>query len=170
GKQNLTHNTIASYFGWPNSNLNIHNVSREDVAAVYVNNLNKESAKTILTMRNCIVTGIRENNIVVATPLPDYYEGLFTSNYLRADSLPAAFSKDNIYASDSDTVFVNTHYKYKEYIYYNFHLDSISPARKIGEPIEEGLPWSTDRQGLPRTGKRPDAGCYEWTRKTPQEP
>ena len=170
GRQNLTHNTIASFFGWPNSNLNIHNVSREDVAAVYVNNLSKESAPTILTMRNCIVTGIRQNNIVVATPLPDYYEGSFTANYLRADSLPDAFRKDNVYASDSDTVFVNTHYKYKEYIYYDFRLDSVSPARKIGEPIGEGLPWSTDRQGLPRTGKRPDAGCYEWTSKTSHEP
>jgi len=168
GTQVFTHNTIASYFGWPNSDLNIHNVSREDVAAVYINNLDKEMAPTSVSMRNCIVTGVRSNNIVVATPLPDYYQGTFVGNYLRADSLPAAFSSNNIYATDSDKVFVNTHYKYKEYIYYNFHLDSISPARNIGDSLLVVQPWHIDRDGVSRMDKKPDAGCYEWV-ATPQE-
>lgn len=162
GNHALTHNTIASFFGWPNSDLNIHNVGRQDVAAVYINNLDKNMAPTAVSMHNCIVTGIRPNNLVVASPLPDYYDGEFVGNYLRADSLPAAFSHDNCYAGENDNVFRNVYYRYKEYNYYDFRLDSLSPARGIGDSLWVRAPWDMDRNGLSRQNKRPDAGCYEF--------
>lgn len=162
GKHQFVHNTIAAYYGYPYTNLNIHqNIIPEDVAAVYINNLSKNNAKTISSFTNCIITGGRKQSLMVATPLPDYYEGRFEGNYLRCDSLDEVFAKNNVYASDSDTmVFRNTYYLYEKYHYYDFHLDSLSPARGIGDSIV-ALKYPTDIVGCPRKGK-PDAGCYEY--------
>ena len=161
GKHNFVHNTIASYYGYPYTNLNIHqNILADDVAAVYINNLSKNTAQTVSSFKNCIITGGRKNNVVVATPFSEYYEGRFEGNYLRSDSLDKAYAKNNVYASDSDsTVFRNIYYLYKEYHYYDFHLDTLSPARGIGDSIA-ALPYPLDREGVQRKGK-PDAGCYE---------
>lgn len=162
GKHNFVHNTIASYYGFPYTTINIHNnILADDVAAVYINNLSKNTAKTISSFTNCIITGGRKNSLMVATPLPDYYEGRFEGNYLRADSLHGSFAQNNVYASDSDsTVFRNIYYLYKKYHYYDFRLDSLSPARGIGDSIA-ALAYPIDMVGSPRKGK-PDAGCYEY--------
>ena len=162
GKHDFVHNTIAAYYGYPYTNLNIHqNIVPEDVAAVYINNLSKNMAKTNSSFYNCIITGGRKQSLMVATPLPDYYGGRFEGNYLRSDSLDKAFAKNNVYASDSDTcVFKNIYYLYKKYHYYDFRLDSLSPARGIGDSIV-ALEYPTDMVGCPRKGK-PDAGCYEY--------
>ena len=162
GKHNFVHNTIAAYYGYPYTNLNIHNnILADDVAAVYINNLSKNNAKTNSSFSNCIITGGRKNNLVVATPLSDYYEGRFEGNYLRTDSLDEVYAKNNVYASDSDScVFRNIYYLYKEYHYYDFRLDSLSPARGIGDSIV-ALSFPQDRAGN-RRKQYPDAGCYEY--------
>ena len=162
GKHDFVHNTIAAYYGYPYTNMNIHhNILADDVAAVYINNLNKNRAKTISSFSNCIITGGRKENLVVATPLEEYYEGKFVGNYLRCDSLHDAFAKNNVYASDSDScVFKNTYYLTKEYHYYDFQLDTLSPARGIADSIE-ALSYPIDRLGNRRKAK-PDAGCYEF--------
>ena len=162
GKHNFVHNTIASYFGYPYTTINIHNnILREDVAAVYINNLSKNMAPTISSFYNCIIEGARKNNVVLATPLTEYYEGKFVGNYMRADSLSASVASNNVYASDSDTViFRNVHYLYQEYRYYDFKLDSLSPARGIADSVI-ALSFPYDRSGL-RRKSHPDAGCYEF--------
>lgn len=162
GKHEFVHNTIASYYGFPYTTINIHtNPIAEDVAAVYINNLSKKMAKTQSSFKNCIITGGRKNNLVVATPLPDNYEGCFIGNYLRADSLPADFATNNVYATEADTaVFNNIYYLYKEYHYYDFGLDSLSPARGIADSITT-LSYPIDRAGHQRKAKA-DAGCYEF--------
>lgn len=162
GKHDFIHNTIAAYYGFPYTTLNIHqNLIPEDVAAVYINNLSKKMAKTETSFKNCIITGGRGNNLVVATPLPDNYNGEFVGNYLRADSLPKAFAKDNVYATEADSmVFNNIYYLYNEYHYYDFGLDSLSPARGIADSITS-LSYPIDRAGRQRKAKA-DAGCYEF--------
>jgi hypothetical protein len=162
GKHDFVHNTIAAYYGYPYTNLNIHsNIIPEDVAAVYVNDLSKNYAKTISSFSNCIITGGRKNNVVVATPLADEYKGQFVGNYLRADSLSELFAHNNVYAAEEDTaVFQNIYYKYKEYHYYDFRLDSLSPARGIADSII-ALDYPIDRVGN-RRKPHPDAGCYEY--------
>lgn len=163
GKHDFVHNTIASYYGYPYTNLNIHqNIIADDVAAVYINNLSKNTAKTISSFTNCIITGGRKQSLMVATPLPEYYEGRFDGNYLRSDSLNEAFAANNVYALESDScVFKNIYYLYKKYHYYDFHLDSVSPARGIGDSIA-ALSYPMDREGVQRKAK-PDAGCYEFS-------
>jgi hypothetical protein len=161
GTHTLTHNTIASFFGYPYTTINIHQVMREDVAALYINNLSKQYAPTVANIRNCIITGARENNIALATPLPSYYTGEIIGNYIKSDTLQVPNSRGNIYAQKNDSaVFINTHYLYKEYIYYDFHLDSLSPARGIADSIIS-LSYPMDIENLQRK-PHPDAGCYEY--------
>lgn len=161
GKQRFIHNTIASYFGYPYTNINIHNqFSRDDVAAVYINNINKETASTEATFKNCIITGARKSNLLVATPLAQHYGGAVEGNYLRADSLPTAFAQHNVYATPTDTVFRNIYYHVGEYKYFDFRLDSVSPARGIGDSLT-AVTYPIDRLGHKRKA-HPDAGCYEY--------
>lgn len=161
GTHTLTHNTIASFFGYPYTTINIHQVIREDVAALYINNLSKQYAPTIANVRNCIITGARDNNIALATPLPTYYTGEIIGNYIKSDTIKAPNSRDNVYAQENDSaVFVNTHYLLKEYIYYDFHLDSLSPARGIADSIIS-ISYPMDIDDIQRK-THPDAGCYEY--------
>lgn len=159
GNHNFVHNTIANYFG---SGLQMHSVTREDVAAVYINNLSKEQATMRTIFRNNILTGVRSNNLLVATPLPQYYTGTFRHNYLRADSIDIQGFADNVYAEDKDTMFLCTRYAPPDYLYFDFQLDSVSPARGIADKfVAQQNP--TDRLGHSRTADgAPDAGCYEW--------
>ena len=159
GKHTLVHNTIAAYFGYPYTNLNIHSTQREDVAAVFINNLSKQMAPMQSYLYNNIITGARKQCLVLAAPLPEVYTGEFAGNYLRADTFDLPQFAANTYAKDDDTVFVNNHYLYKEYRYYDFHLDSVSPA--IGVGCVEHSTYPQDRDGVTRT-TRIDAGCYQW--------
>ena len=108
--------------------------------------MRKTAPQTITSFYNSIITGYQENQLVVATPIEQYYPGTFVGNYI---------------GQDTATVFVNNFYKYKEYVYYDFRLDSLSPARGIGDSII-ALPYPTDRNGVSRALMRPDAGCYQY--------
>ena len=160
GKQDFVHTTIASYFGY--TNIRIQTADKEDAAAVFINNLDKTQPQTTTSFYNSIITGYLSNQLVVATPLDRFYPGVFTGNYLKTDTLAIPHAYENVYwqAGDTTNVFVNDFYRYKEYIYYDFHLDSLSPAIGIGDSII-ALPYPTDRDGISRTNKRPDAGCYQ---------
>ena len=167
GKHRFIHSTIASFFNY--TNVRIQSTMREDVSAVYINNLSKSNIPTQASFRNCIVTGVRKNNLLVATPLPHYYEDTIANNYLKADTLHIAAAFNNVYWPKDDTthVFRNTYYKYKVYEYYDFRLDSLSPARGIGDSAT-ALSYPLDRLGQPRVRYaegdtiRPDAGCYQF--------
>lgn len=159
GTHTLVHNTIAAYFGYPYTNLNIHSTGREDVAAVYINNLSKSSAPMQSFLYNNIITGARSQCLVLAAPLPDVYRGVFRGNYLRADTFRLPQFEQNAYAGDEDTLFVNNHYLYREYRYYDFHLDSLSPAIGIAD-ADVAAVYPYDRDSISRTSS-PDAGCYQ---------
>lgn len=146
GTQDFVHTTVASYYGFTDIRLQPNNNYKPEAAAVYIDNLSKTAPQTITSFYNSIITGYQENQLVVATPIEQYYPGTFVGNYI---------------GQDTATVFVNNFYKYKEYVYYDFRLDSLSPARGIGDSII-ALPYSTDRNGVSRALMRPDAGCYQY--------
>lgn len=160
GTHEFIHSTIASYFNY--TTIRIQSVAKENCAAVYIDNLAKTGPKTTTSFYNSIITGYLTNQLVVATPLDRFYPGVFVGNYLKTDSLVIPHAEANVYWQKTDTanVFVNDFYKYKEYIYYDFHLDSVSPAIGIGDSIA-ALPYPMDRDGVSRAFKRPDAGCYQ---------
>ena len=161
GKHDFIHTTIASYFGY--TNIRIQSVEKEETAAVYIDNLSKTAPQTNTSFINSIITGYRTNQIVLATPLDRFYPGMFVGNYLKTDTLTLPHAAENTYWQKTDTakVFVNDFYKYKEYVYYDFRLDSLSPARNIGDSTA-ALPYPTDREGMSRALMRPDAGCYQY--------
>ena len=160
GRHSFVHSTIASYFGY--TNIRIQSAGKEDAAAVYIDNLSKSAPHTTTSFYNSIITGYRSNQLVVATPFDHYYEGTFVGNYLKTDTLPLPHAADNVYWQRTDTVpvFRKDFYKYKEYIYYDFRLDSLSPAIGIGDSIA-AIPYPTDREGVKRALVKPDAGCYQ---------
>ena len=160
GTHTLVHNTVAAFFGYPYTNLNIHSTPREDVAAVFINNLSKLMAPMQTYMYNNIITGARTNNLVLAAPLPEHYIGAFRGNYIKADTFALPQFEANVYATDSDTVFVNNYYLYKQYRYFDFHLDSVSPAIGIGD-ASAAAAYPEDREGNSRAA-RVDAGCYQY--------
>ena len=160
GKQDFVHSTVASYFGY--TNIRIQSAKKENTAAVYIDNLSKTGEPTVTSFYNSVITGYLSNQLVLATPIEQYYEGVFSHNYLKTDTLLASSAKDNTYWQETDTaVFRNTFYKYKEYIYYDFRPDSLSPLRGIGDSIV-ALPYPMDREGFSRELIRPDAGCYQY--------
>ena len=161
GDHLLTHNTIASYFGYPYSNLNIHTTGREDVAAVYVNRFSDSIAPTQIRLFNSIVAGAREQNMMVALQDSGMFTGEIAGNYLMCDTLPFEGCHDNVYGNVNDTVFRNIRYLHGEYQYDDVRLDSLSPARGIGLP-QPAQSYPMDRNGIPRTDNI-DAGCYQWT-------
>lgn len=165
GKHRFVHTTIASYFR--STNLNIQSTDREDVAAVYIDNLSKTDPQTDASFLNSILTGVRSNQLVVATPITRYYPGTFLGNYLKTDTLRIPNASGNTYyTAEADTVplFRNTFYSSHGYRYYDFRLDSLSPAIGIADSLT-ALEYPQDRVGCTRLdpATRPDAGCYQHT-------
>ena len=161
GKQEFVHSTIASYFNY--TSIRIQSVSKDDAAAVFIDNLSKTEPHTETSFYNSIITGYLPNQLVVATPFDDYYPGVFWGNYLKTDTLRMPNAQNNTYwqSTDSAEVFRNTFYKYKEYVYYDFRLDSLSPARFAGDSLT-AVPYPLDRLGVSRALVKPDAGCYQY--------
>jgi len=160
GKHDFIHSTVASYFGY--TNIRVQSVSKEEKAAVYINNSPK-NPQTRTSFINSIITGYLENQLELAFPTDQLYKGAFKGNYLKTDTIGLRYASDNIYWQKTDTadVFVNDYYKYKEYNYYDFRLDSLSPAIGIGDSIAS-LSYPTDKNGNSRAGLKPDAGCYQY--------
>ena len=161
GTHEFIHSTIASYFGY--TNIRIQSVAKQEAAAVYIDNLSKTMPATVTSFYNSIITGYLPNQLVVATPFDRYYTGAFVGNYLKTDTLSIPHAAENVYWQKTDTanVFVNDFYKYKEYVYYDFRLDSLSPAIGIADSLL-ALPYPTDRDGNSRALVKPDAGCYQY--------
>ncbi|MBQ7209653.1 MAG: right-handed parallel beta-helix repeat-containing protein [Paludibacteraceae bacterium] len=161
GNHTFVHNTIASYFN--SSNVSLHSIGKENVSAMFVNNLSKNNAKTHVTLSNSIVAGSSAHNFTLATPLPDYYQGLFHNNCLKTDSIANTQFTDNIFIKSGDKLFANTYYNRNNGEYYNFSLDSLSLARDTAD-INISLLYPTDRLGRSRLADgKPDIGCYEYS-------
>lgn len=160
GKHDFVHSTIASYFNY--TSIRIQSVAKDNAAAVFIDNLQKTGPQTVTSFYNSIITGFLSNQLVVATPFDQYYPGTFVGNYLKTDTLMMPHATNNVYWHKEDTanVFRNNFYEYKKYVYYDFRLDSLSPALGIGDSIV-ALPYPTDRLGVSRAGTKPDAGCYQ---------
>ena len=158
GNHIFEHTTIASFFN--HTNIRIQSTTREYVEAVYVDSINTgKTVESHVVFANCIIDGLQDNNLVLGDTLQQ--SSIEAHNcYLHADSIRDANSYDNVYAQKNDTVFKQNYYRYKEYIYYDFTLDSISPARAIGDAsLLDHLP--IDRNGVTRVSP-PDAGCYQY--------
>jgi len=167
GRHIVEHSSIANFFGYPYTTLNIHNTTRLNVAAVYVQTAAEHMLPSVSSFYNTIITGAEHPSLFLDS-LYETYPGTIQGCYLRCDSdqlVQQPWFQHNTFARDNDTVFVNTYYKYGEYIYYDFHLTERSAARFIGRPLSclpsEAL-LHEDLQGHTRPADQPDAGCYTY--------
>lgn len=161
GRFHITHSTIASFFN--NTRYAIQTTTRVDtISPLYINNLSKAHAKTEVYLRNSVLAGMKKRCLMLATPFREYYAGEFVGCWLQTDSIPAAYAHHNIYhLGHCKDLFRCDYYEDKKQ-YYDFRLDSLSPARNIADSlIATELP--TDRNGRDRMADgKPDAGCYEY--------
>lgn len=116
GKHQWDYNTIANYF--MNTNVNIHHVPADSVLLwrralpIMLVDTVGDNPIAELEMTNSIVTGLnrRQMQYVVDSLSPESWSGCWVH-------------------ADTARVFRNTYYEYKVYNYYDFRLDSLSPAR-----------------------------------------
>lgn len=163
GNHRFIHTTIADYFDYTNMRY-LQSASRDTVAAVYIDDLSKQGPRTVSSFINSVIMGPNRNNVMLATPLPQYYAGEFIGCYLKTDSMTSASAHDNVYwhAEDTAKVFQNDVFLYGEWQYYDFRLDSLSPARGIALP-DVAASFPTDLYNNSRLADgAPDAGCYEY--------
>jgi hypothetical protein len=131
--------------------------------------LNKALAMETV-FKNCIITGTSSNEFALATKFKELYKGDFQHSYIRKtepSELPAY--KNICWYAKNDTVFVRDVYDYKKDGYFDFMLDSISPARDtVADPLISSQ-YPLDLKGRNRLADgQPDAGAYEWYPKSAQ--
>ena len=163
GKHKFIQSTIANYFN--STNVRVQPSSRENYAAFMIMELNRIIPMETI-VENCIISGSTANELGIMTRFSDEYHGKFSNSYIRNEEAKTGTAMfDHIHwnnKSKTDTVFVNTYLDEKKLIYYNFMLDSVSPARNIGD-IEVAKKYPFDLNGNSRLeDNKPDAGAYEW--------
>ena len=163
GKHTFLQSTIANYF-----NSGVQPVSRDKKPAVMMMDLNR-AAPMETVFQNCIITGSADNEFSLASKFMTLYKGTFDHCYIRKtkESLPQ-YSNIRWYERN-DTVFKRTTYDEVKGLYYNFMLDSVSPARGLGNPDiiykSDYLQYHLEKDlngNYRMTDGYPDAGAYEW--------
>lgn len=158
GNHEFTHCTIANYF----NNSNVQPVSRDKKPAVMIMNLNRV-APMDTKFYNCVISGSSENEFSLATRFESQYKGTFKNCYIRKPNASdlAQFSSIK-WSSKTDTLFKSVRYDYEKNTYFDFMLDSVSPARGIADKTIARR-YRFDINGNNRMADgAPDAGAYEW--------
>jgi hypothetical protein len=158
GKHTFIQSTIANYF----DNSSVQPVSRDKKPAVMIMNLNRVAPMETI-FRNCVISGNEDNEFSLATRYPDQYNGVFDHCYIRkTDSLALKQFTFIRWSAKNDTVFKSVNYNLDKNTYFNFALDSVSPARGLADPVLASQ-FPLDLNGNSRiTGNKPDAGAYQW--------
>ena len=117
--------------------------------------------------QNCIITGSTDNEFSLATRFLDQYHGIFDNCYIRkSDSLNLPQFQKIHWAERNDSVFKSIRYDLDKNTYFDFRLDSISPARGIGNKIDPIIVakyhLDFDLNGNVRPADKSDAGAYQW--------
>lgn len=153
GKAKFRHCTFANYW----------NISNRTTPAVVVNNWYKINDFTFeirdLTacdFQNCIIYGDKDNELVLdsMTTNGELFNCYFANCLVKTNESTQSTWHFNVFtqqAVNRNPAFIN-----------NFHLDSFSDARNIGDSsFSTALPFDLDNQPRLVDGY-PDAGCYEW--------
>ncbi|MCL2597631.1 MAG: hypothetical protein FWD66_08270 [Paludibacter sp.] len=169
GTHLFVHTTIANFYGTN------QNASRTDTYfAVLINDYENLSingqqipvAHSLTNFYNSIVMGDLKTEFELLTTDPTSYGGNFKNSYIRKNDIEDYPYFQNItWFKEGDIVFKNTDFVWNanEKSYYDFNLDSISPARNIGDIQYVTTNLQYDLNGNDRTTDgNPDAGAYEW--------
>lgn len=160
GYYDFYYTTIAQFYPW----------SAEYGKALTFTNVYDEYAYPLdaLNFSNCIITGYEEDVVEGRR-----YEGkddegdniafnlTFNNCLVRTDTVGSSqYFIDCIIENKDSEVIGEKNFKTIDtdnYIY-DFQLDPLSPARKIGTYIKQ---YKKDKNGVTRKTDHPDAGCYE---------
>ncbi len=163
GKHLFYQTTIANYY---NSNPG-KPTWRDKNPAVMIMGLYR-SAPMETGFYNCIIAGGLETELSIATRFVEQIKGEFANSYIRRKKEYTFEQFKSIrWSATKDTIFKHPSYNDTTNVYFDFRLDSVSPARGIADPnIAKNFP--KDLNGNNRLDdSAPDAGAYEWkpTRK-----
>lgn len=112
---------------------------------------------------NCVVSGTLDNELSIASRYLNQYNGVFANSYIKRKDKYNLTQFQNVrwYASD-DKLFKQSRFDSSSKSYFDFSLDSISPARNIAD-VSTASRYTLDLNGNSRfVDGLPDAGCYEW--------
>ncbi len=158
GKQTFIHCTIANFFN--STNVRIQPSIRELEPSVLVTDSNNViPMKTVF--ENCIITGSNSNELDL---LMKEHHIEFLNCYLKKETpdSTSSYFRNIIWANRRDTVFRNTFYDLNKKKYYNFMLDSVSPARNMADiTVSKLYPLDINGRNRLEDGK-PDVGACEW--------
>ena len=159
GRSIFTHCTIANYQS-----------GRDGPALILANNLftvhEKDTSFLAYPLsaefRNCIVFGSSTIEVGLAKRDNIAWAASFWNCLLRAPSTSLTLATvTNCNNRASDAKFLKLGSEADKYVF-DFRLDSISPARKIGSTAYL-VSYPNDRNGISRSiDGKPDAGAYEW--------
>jgi len=112
---------------------------------------------------NCVVSGTLENELSIASRYLNQYNGVFTNSYIkRKDKYNLTQFQDVRWYAYDDKLFKQSRFDSSSKSYFDFSLDSISPARNIAD-VSTASRYTLDLNGNSRfVDGLPDAGCYEW--------
>jgi len=164
GQYDFIHCTLASFYGWAGGKgaaLRIRNI--DDNQVLY----------PLLGARfaNCIITGRGDDEIegtiadtgADSLDLSAFAQYAFTHSLINSTDQGNPHFTDIAWESPDSTVWGEQNFRSFDHYtsVYDFHLDSLSRARGIGDPA-----WLSvaplDLDGLPRDSLHPDAGCYQY--------
>lgn len=150
--------TIANHY----ANNSFAPSSRDKSPAMMIMALER-TAPMKTEMINCVVSGTVENELSIASRYLNKYNGVFLNSYIkRKDSYDLAQFENIRWFDSKDKVFKQSRFDSESKSYFDFSLDSISPARNIAE-VSTASRYTLDLNGKSRfVDGQPDAGCYEW--------
>ncbi|MDR2840231.1 MAG: right-handed parallel beta-helix repeat-containing protein [Paludibacter sp.] len=158
GKHRFIHTTVANYYSRNPFEPN----TRQNVPSVLIMSLDKIAPMTT-EFTNCVIAGTAETEFSIVDRHINNYNGVFANSYImRKNALTTPQYLDISWGHLRDTVFTYTNLDYKNKKYFNFALDSLSPARSIADPAV-AVQFPLDLNGKSRLDDgKPDAGAYEF--------
>lgn len=163
GKHTFIHSTLANYFNNTNG-FSYQASGRDGDATVIIYDLTHE-ARMEPVFKNCVISGSVANEFSLLTNFTEQFNADISHSYIRRTDTISFPQFTNIrWYHDKDTVFKQSKYDLKENLYFDFALDSVSPARGIADPaVTSAYGLRYDMKGNDRTvDGAPDAGAYEW--------
>ncbi len=163
GSHKFYHCTIANYFSKNDVNWLI-STGRDSAPAVMLMDLNKALPMETV-FKNCVISGTSANEFTLASKFRYKFKADIQNSYIKRDEPDSLDVFKNIrwYEHEpEDTIFVSDENDIKEGIYFDFSLDSVSPARGLADP-DIAAQFPLDLSGRSRlVDGEPDAGAYEW--------
>lgn len=152
------HTTIANHY----ANNSYAPSARDKSPAMMIMALQR-TAPMKTELINCVVSGTVDNELTIASRYLDKYNGVFRNSFIRRkEKYNLSQFSDVSWFRMGDNVFKQSRFDGESKSYFDFSLDSISPARNIAD-VSVASRYSLDLNGKSRfVDGQPDAGCYEW--------